>query len=133
MYGDLRLVFPVRSALAILLLPLATFAEGLAMFLLIPLINLFSDSPAEVGEQARLIRDGLEALGLPISLTTLLALFVGVGLMSSLLTYGATLLVAVLNADVEHHLRRRFFNALMDVGWTSLARGRVGGLVKTAL
>ena len=126
-------MFPVRSTLSILLLPLATIAEGLALFLLIPLINLFSDSPAEIGEQAQFIRDGLEVLGLPVSATTLLALFVGVGLLSALLTYGATLLIAVLDADAEHHLRRRFFNALMDVGWTALARGRVGGLVKTAL
>ncbi|MCH9050033.1 MAG: ABC transporter ATP-binding protein [Proteobacteria bacterium] len=132
-YGDLRRVFPVRSALSILLLPLATFAEGIALLLLIPLIDLFSDSPADIGEQARFIHDGLMALGLPVSVTTLLALFVGVGLLSALLTYGATLLVEVLKADAEYHLRRRFFNALMDVGWTSLARGRVGGLVKTAL
>ncbi len=132
-YNDLRRVFPVRSVLAILLLPLATGTEGLALFLLIPLINLVSDGIEKVGEQAQFIQDSIEALGLPLSGTTLLGLFVAVGLTSALLTYGATLVIAVLKADAEYHLRRRFFNALMDVRWTSLARGRVGGLVKTAL
>src|SRR5262245_54590497 len=70
-------VAPSDLTAAMLLGLLAAATEGVGLALLVPLVGAVGDPSGTMGRLGEAVQQGLGAIGLPVSLPTLLAIFVG--------------------------------------------------------
>jgi ATP-binding cassette subfamily C protein len=119
--------FPGRSLLALLLLVVEGFTEGIGLLLLIPLLALVG-LPVESGPPAAVqntVRSAFQTLGLPLSLEWVLLGFLLVMGARSLLRWWSALSTATLERNLSFRLQQRLYEAVFGAGWISLVRERI--------
>jgi len=130
-YGDLAAMWPWRAAVAIALTVAATLSEGVALLLLIPMVDFFSGNRGSMHQGV--IGELLVMADLQVNIVSLIAIFAAAALLSAGLVYRASVVTSVYAADIEARLRERLFEALMRMEWKGLARYKTGLLVKALL
>ncbi len=111
----------------------ATRAEGLGFATLMPLIGVAADASAtDASPLNRAVRAGLDALGLPLEVGTLLALVVGILVLRSALRFLATVYVGNAMATVTTGVRRRLIEHLLRVRWHFLVHQPLGRIANVA-
>lgn len=109
----------------------SSITEGLGLLLLVPLLALMSGGEAAggfSGQFAALLR----AAGLPLRLEALLALFVGLVALRSLIVQARGMAEAQMQLEVADRQRERLFAALIAANWRAASRHRHSDLL-TAL
>ena len=108
--------------------------EGVGLGLLLPLLSLIgvdtgtrADGPAEVMKRA------LVALGIPLTLGSVLIVFLAVGLTHTILHAVQQYLIVRSGEAVILLLRRRLFDTASTVAWPVLAGARGGHLVNAVV
>lgn len=133
-YRPVLAAFPRRTWEALLLNPAATVFEGSALIALIPLIQLATGDTVAEGERlSSKIAAALSFFGLELSIPLAVGLFALLAAASAGLTFLATYRLNGLGAQVQAFMRRRLFNALIQMDWPALAREKSGALTKAVL
>ena len=112
-------------AAAIFLVSLAATTEGIGLALLVPLVEALGDRGGTMGRLGEAVRHALGAIGLPISLPTLLAIFIGLIVLRTVVLTARDIVLARLRLDFVGALRRRVYKAIADASWSFLMRQRL--------
>ncbi|PIB26846.1 hypothetical protein BFP76_10650 [Amylibacter kogurei] len=116
MLGFIQLIWRHSRAKTITLFALnliSSVTEGIGLFLLVPLLaHLQKDQPTSGG-----ISGWLETLGLPQSLSGLLALFFALVVVRSMISYVRTLVWQDFQLNLIDTIRVNSFNALLHANW----------------
>ena len=118
-----RSVTPRAQLLAALLSVAASLTEGVGLALLAPLIAMLG-AAAPSGPASRKLADALGAVGLPLSLPVLIALFVGLVAGRAVVVRGRDVTLAELHLDFVEALRRRLFDSIAKARWSVIAKER---------
>jgi len=103
---------------------LAGLTEGLGILLLVPVLHILQGEHGNEGAFAKTLTTALGRLGVPLTLSGLLAVFLLLVLFRNAVQYGREMLGADLQAKVVDELRHRCFAALLGAEWRWLAGGR---------
>ncbi len=125
-----RSVTSRAQLLAALLSVAASLTEGVGLALLAPLIAMLG-AAAPSGPASRKLADALGAVGLPLSLPVLIALFVGLVAGRAVVVRGRDVTLAELHFDFVEALRRRLFDTIAKARWSVIAKERRPVLVKS--
>src|ERR1700722_5188348 len=101
-----RLTAHRAQLLAALLSVAASLTEGVGLALLAPLLAMLG-AAGPIGPASRRLADVLGAVGLPLSLPVLVALFVGLVAGRAVVVRGRDVMLTALNLDFINTLRRR--------------------------
>jgi len=101
--------------------------EGIGLLLLVPFLDLVGEqrSAEGGGTIARLMGQAFEAVGLDLSLGTVLCVFVGLILLRSLCAMHSEVLSTEIQVGYVDHLRERLFAAIGRASWPELVRRRL--------
>jgi len=125
---------PGNAALTTGVVGVLGLVEGLSLSLLLPLLSLIGVSTgARAGGPARAVERALLALGIPLSLGPVLAVFFAAGMVQILLHASQQYLIQRSGESLTLLLRRRLFDAASRASWTVLAAGRGGHLVNAVV
>lgn len=118
---------PRESALAALIMLLASAVEGVGLVLLVPLLQLVGvDAGAGPDRQiGAALSEAFRWFGATPTLGSVLALFVGVALCQSLLSRAQIQLSAAVRQKAEATLRLRLYRAIGRAQWLFVARHRM--------
>lgn len=133
-YGEVLRDRPLRVVLVLLANVLSTLFEGIALVLLIPLLELASgraEAPAHAIVQAFVA--SLTWLGIDFSILTVIAAFAALAFLSALFNYLSLWSLFGFGAKAEAVLRDRLFAAAMGMTWLGFTRMRGGALAKTLI
>ena len=120
-----RAALLVTSVVAVLGL-----VEGIGLGLLLPLLSLIGvETGTQAGGPAEVIKRGLVAVGIPLTLGAVLAVFLAVGLLQIALHATQQYLIVRSGESVTLLLRCRLFDSASRAAWTLLAAGRGSYLV----
>jgi ATP-binding cassette subfamily C protein len=119
----LRLIPPARVAASGALVAALTGVEGLAVLLLIPLVQL-AGIGAGAAAPASQVTDVMRAVGLPVSLGSLLVVYVLVAAVQGALRRAEVELTSRIEQDVVIGLRQRLSTAIWRLRWDVFARLR---------
>jgi len=114
-----------RIALPLLLL-LAGFAEGVGLTLLLPLFIALNERASEQSAISRTMTEIMAALGLPVTLGTLLVLLVAVIVMKAGLLLVVMRHVAGIVVRIAQQFRLSLIDALISARWSYFAEQPVG-------
>ena len=114
-----------RFALPLLFL-LAGFAEGVGLTLLLPLFIALSESASKRSAVSRTMAEIMAALGLPVTLGTLLVLLVAVIVMKAGLLLVVMRHVAVIVVRIAQQFRLSLIDALITARWSYFVEQPVG-------
>ena len=120
--------YPVRSALMLLAITAAAFAEGVGIAAVLPVIGLVIDSESAGGALTLYVERVFAWVGLDLSLGVLLLLIVVALTLKSLLLLLAMAQVGYAAAHVAMDLRLAFIRALLRVRWAHFVDRRAGDL-----
>ena len=117
---------PRHAAVALLLLLLAGLAQGVGLLMLIPLLDLVG---IEVGAGTaswfvQMIEQALRILGVPVSLATVLLLFVLVMGCRALLDRSSKLAAAALQIELAADVKQRLYNSIIRSNWLFFTQNR---------
>jgi ATP-binding cassette subfamily C protein len=112
------------------LILLSAATEGIGLALLVPLVEHFDDSGQVMGGIGFAVRQALGTIGLPVSLSALLAIFVGLIVLRAILVAGRDIMLARLRLDFINKLRRRIYKAVADASWSFLMRQRLSDFLE---
>lgn len=112
-----------RFALLVALMLFSALTEGFGLMLLVPVLAALDGHNADGGRVAELIG----ALGLPLTLGPLLALFTALAILRAALIHGRSLAAIRLEITLVDGLRRRAWHALLHCDWRMLATMRQSG------
>ena len=107
----------VSPWMAVVCLLSANFAQGVGLATLLPLLTVATDSDSS-SPVVQFVREGFEAVGLPLSVAPLLFFFVGAVVVSSVLTLIATRYVGYAEAEVTTRLRLKLTRLLLAARWS---------------
>jgi ATP-binding cassette subfamily C protein len=114
----------------------ASLTEGLGLLMLVPLLELLqqgalaNDGGSRIG---RFVQQGLAVLGIPLTLESLLLLFLALVALRAGVQYGQALVSAAFQHRVVDGLRERVFRVLLEAEWRWLASHRRGDVASTLL
>jgi ATP-binding cassette, subfamily C, bacterial len=118
--------YPRRTLLIVALLVLASFAEGLGLVTMLPVLELAMGDPARESPLMALLRGNLQAVGLEPTLGVLLILIV-VGLsLKAAFMFAVSRQVGYAVAGVAADLRLEFIRALLQARWSYFVSQRAG-------
>jgi ATP-binding cassette subfamily C protein len=110
-----------RAALLSLLMLASALTEGLGLVLLVPMLGALGETG--LGGGSRLAR-ALTALGVPISLEPLLAMFVALAVARAVIGHARSLAGLRVQIAIVDGLRRRAWSALLHCDWRVLSAMR---------
>lgn len=124
-------VMPRKVSMAIMLMLLVGFTEGASLLILIPLLQLIGleVNHGTVGQLAALVTSTFNALNIPLSLGTLLGLYVIIVGLSALLSWWSSLITATVEHEFAAKLREQLYNAIAKANWLFLTRSRNSNLM----
>ena len=122
---------PVRAqATAALLIIGAGLTEGIGLALLAPLIALIGSSGKPAGAIGEITTRALESVGLPVSLATLIVIFVALVTCRTIIVWRRDVALADLRSHFVEALRGRLFDAILRAEWSLVAKQRLANLNK---
>lgn len=128
---------PRHLVLPLALLTLAgSLTEGLGLLMLVPLLELLQQGDIANSTGSRigmLVQQGLAVLGIPLTLETLLLLFLALVALRAGVQYGQALVSAAFQHRLVDGLRERVFRVLLGAEWRWLASHRRGDAASTLL
>lgn len=133
-YGEVLRGRPLGVASVLLANVLSTLFEGIALILLIPLLELASggtEAPTHTLVQAFVV--SLTWLGIDFSIFAVILAFAVLALLSAVFNYLALWSLFGFGAKAEAALRDRLFVAAMGMTWLGFSRLRGGALSKTLI
>ena len=116
-------------AIAAILILLSAATEGMGLALLVPLIDQLGDSGQAKGISWA-VRQLLVTVGLPVSLSTLLAIFIGLLVLRAVVVAGRDTNLERLRLDFINNLRRRTYRAIASADWSFLLRQRLSDFLE---
>jgi len=116
-----------RVALPIFLL-IAGLAEGVGLTMLLPLFIALNESAADRSAASRAMLEAMTALGLPVTIGSLLALLVAVIALKAGLLLLVMRHVAAVVVRIAHQFRLSLIDALMSARWSYFVEQPVGRL-----
>lgn len=119
-----RLAPPVQLVSLLVLLVLASLSEGTGILLLVPILQTLQGEHSGENLFVKALSAVLRELGIPLSLSGLLAVFLVLVLFRNVVQYGRDILGANLQYSLVDQLRHRCFAALLGTEWRWLASGR---------
>jgi ATP-binding cassette, subfamily C, bacterial len=123
-------VGPSALAAALVLVLLSAATEGIGLALLVPLVQSFGDSGQVIGGLGFAVRQALSTVGLPASLSALLAVFVGLIVLRAILVAVRDITLARLRLDFINVFRRRVYKAIAEAPWSLLMRHRLSDFLE---
>ena len=130
--------YPKQSILMLIAMLLAGIAEGIGLSAMLPLLNIAIGSQS-AGHTAnspaaeRMIREGLEALGIPPTLEALMMVIFAAIILKSGLILLANKRIGFTVAQVATDLRLEFLRALLASRWRFHLRQPIGALANTMI
>ncbi len=135
MLNVLRIFFraeQTRPWLVLACLVLAGIAEGIGLSSLLPTITHLTGGASENSSPYnQMFLDGIESIGLPPTMTTLIVLLIGGLSAKAILSFFALSYVGYSMAHVATHLRARLIENLLAVRWSYFTEQRVGRITNT--
>lgn len=108
----------------LVLMILGSLTEGIGLLLLVPLLDVLGGQAEDRNPIVQHLVAALRAVGLPLSLGSLLSVFVALIVLRSLVQHARERLRASLQHRVVDTLRQRCFAGLLGVEWRWIAMGR---------
>jgi ATP-binding cassette, subfamily C, bacterial len=122
---------PVRKqAAAALLVVGAGITEGMGLALLAPLIALIGSSGKPGGAIGEITTRALQSVGLPVSLSTLIVIFVALVTCRTIIVWRRDVTLADLRSRFVEVLRARLYDAILRAEWSLVAKQRLSNLGK---
>ena len=118
-----------RVALPIFLL-IAGLAEGVGLTMLLPLFIALNESAADRSAASRAMLEAMTALGLPVTIGSLLALLVAVIALKAGLLLLVMRHVAAVVVRIAHQFRLSLIDALISARWSYFVEQPAGRLVQ---
>ncbi len=106
------------------LMILGSLTEGIGLLLLVPLLDVLGGQAEDRNPFVQHLVAALRAVGLPLSLGSLLSVFVALIVLRSLVQHARERLRASLQHRVVDTLRQRCFAGLLGAEWRWIAMGR---------
>lgn len=106
------------------LMILGSLTEGIGLLLLVPLLDVLGSQAEDRNPFVQHLVAALRAVGLPLSLGSLLSVFVALIVLRSLVQHARERLRASLQHRVVDTLRQRCFAGLLGAEWRWIAMGR---------
>lgn len=106
------------------LMVMSSLTEGFGLLLLVPMLGVLNGGAHSDNSVVRHLLEVFAQLGLPITLSALLSVFMVMIVLRSLVQYGRERLGAALEYRVVDGLRQRCFAALLGVEWRWIVAGR---------
>ena len=125
-----RCVGAGELAAAMVLVLLAAMTEGVGLVLLVPIIEVLRDRGGTMGRLGEAVQHALGAIGLPVSLPILLAIFIGLIVLRTVVVTVRDIALARLRLDFVDALRRQIYKAIADASWSFLMRQRLAGFLQ---
>jgi ATP-binding cassette subfamily C protein len=123
-------VRPAALTAALVLVLLSAATEGIGLALLVPLVQSLSDSGQVIGGLGFAVRQTLSIVGLPVSLSALVTVFVGLIVFRAILVAARDITLTRLRLDFINRLRRRIYKAVAEARWSSLMRHRLSDFLE---
>jgi ATP-binding cassette subfamily C protein len=121
---------PKAVAAATVVVSLLSVTEGFGLAMLLPLLGLIGvDTGSTQGTPARVIEQVMTAVGVPLSLGPILAVFFFLGIVQIVLTALRQFLIISSSEQVTFQLRQCLFDATSRARWSVLAAGRGSHLI----
>lgn len=131
----LHLFFTAKESrwwLVLLALFAASLAESIGLMSLVPLLAVAVGPEEQAGSEAtEMVREVFERLAIPLELGPLIALVVGLSVLSSVLRGLALRYVGNASADISNGYRQRIIRNLFDVRWSFLVWNPVGRIANS--
>ncbi len=130
--GALARFRPRKAASVCALLVLQGLMEGVGLVLLVPFLLLVNDGGgggAATRGVARFVRRAFDAVGAPMTLSSVLVAFVVLVALRSFLMTRSGILLNEIQLGFVNRMRGRTFGALGKAGWRFLVRRRLSDLV----
>jgi ATP-binding cassette subfamily C protein len=124
---------PRRLAWVLTVQAITALTQGVGLLLLVPLLEITGVSRgSSAGGLARRAREAFGAVGIPVTLSTMLALYVAVVALAAALTAYQSVLLVRYRLEFVDALRRRLYGAIARAEWRHLLGLRQSDLL-TAL
>ncbi|MGZ4881163.1 MAG: ABC transporter ATP-binding protein [Halobacteriota archaeon] len=125
-FSFLMHAMPAKVVLAIALMVALSFTEGIGLLLLLPLLQLvgFDTQQTTVGSITRFTGSLFTAVGMPITLVTVLAIYVVIMSTYALLTRWQNIMSWDVTYDLQALLRERLYNAIVNTTWLFFSRNQ---------
>jgi ATP-binding cassette subfamily C protein len=122
---------PLRLTVCGLLILLGALTEGISLILLVPLVELISDTRAPLGWIGRLLSHAPAAVGLPVSLPVLLLAFVGLVATRSIIIAVRDIELGRLRTIFTDTLRTETYRQTAAASWSFLMRQKLSDILDT--
>jgi len=121
---------PGRLALAITLTALGALTEGIGLLILVPLLHLIGldVQHGSVGQVATAMAAAFGWLGIPLSLISVLVLYVALIGADACIRRWQTVTYCALQVGLTGYLRKRLHRVVTHAGWVQLTRCRASDL-----
>jgi ATP-binding cassette subfamily C protein len=123
---------PARAAESAVLTIAVSVFEGAGLLLLVPMLQLvgLDARQGSLGSLLSTVRAWFGAIGLPPTLPAVLAIYVAIIALQSVLMRRLTVVNAGLREDVVQLLRRRFYEAVAGSRWVYFSRNRASSFLQ---
>jgi ATP-binding cassette, subfamily C, bacterial len=124
-------VMPRQVLLAVTLMLLVSFTNGIGLLVLLPILQLvgLEVTHGAMGQLADFVAAAFDALNIPLSLGIVLGAYVLVISFAALLHWWSTLVTASLEYEFAARLRAQLYAAIVRTDWPFFARSRSSNLM----
>jgi len=122
---------PLRLAVCGLLILLGALTEGISLVLLVPLVELVSETPAPLGRLGTALARVPAALDIPVSVPVLLLAFVGLVVARSITIAARDTELGRLRTLFTDTLRTETYRRIAGASWSFLMRQRLSDILET--
>lgn len=132
--GRMLWLQPLHALLMTAVVGTRGVVHGVGLTLLLPLLSLIGvDTGARMGGPAHMLERAFAALGIPLQLGPILALFLAIGVIQTGLYAAQQYLIVACGEEMTAFVRRRLFDGASRAAWSVLAAGRGGHLVNAVV
>lgn len=127
-YGALwrlrTLIAPAAAVWLLVLMLLSSLSEGVGLLMLVPVLHLLQAGPVQGSPVGHAFAFVLQTVGMPVSVATLLALFVLLVALRSAVQYLREVRAARFQHELVDRLRHHCFSAVLRAEWRWIVGGR---------
>ncbi len=115
---------------AVILLVLVGLTEGIGLLMLVPLLHIvsFADDQQTTSVITRFTQQFFDAINLPLTLTSVLILYITLIIFRSLLLYQREIVLSDIQLGFVDHIRIKLYDAIGRANWIYLSKKRTSDL-----